>query len=319
MIKGKLGVRGCGASQVALVVKNLPVNAGDIRDTGLILHRRSSPGGGNGNPCQYSCLENAMDRGAWEATVHRLSKSQTQLKWLSMHSGGGEKWSSSRSRSRRRNLRKRYQDWSFTLHALHSRDFSFAPTLFSVCFVSICFLKILLEYSLFTMLCLFPLHSKVNQLYSYVYSDFPGGSDCNEFACKSGDPDSVPGLGRSPGEVNVYPIQYSCLENSMDKETWQATFHGVTRSWTWLCDNHFHFFFSYIYSLLGDSFPIQPITECWVELPVVRSWSLLVVCFMYESVYLSVPISLFIPLLTTHFPPGISLFSTSVTLYLFCK
>ena len=46
------------------MVKNPPANAGDIRDTGLILHRRS-PGGGNGNPCQYSCLENSMDGGAW--------------------------------------------------------------------------------------------------------------------------------------------------------------------------------------------------------------------------------------------------------------
>ena len=53
-----------GASQVALVVKNPPANAGDIRDVGLILGLGRSPGGGHGNPVQYSCLENLMDRGA---------------------------------------------------------------------------------------------------------------------------------------------------------------------------------------------------------------------------------------------------------------
>ena len=53
-----------GASQVALVVKNPPANAGDIRDVGLILGLGRSPGGGHGNPVQYSCLEKLMDRGA---------------------------------------------------------------------------------------------------------------------------------------------------------------------------------------------------------------------------------------------------------------
>ena len=53
------------ASQAALVVKNLPANAGDIRDMGSIPASGRSPGGGNGNTLQYSCLENPMDRGAW--------------------------------------------------------------------------------------------------------------------------------------------------------------------------------------------------------------------------------------------------------------
>ena len=68
------------ASQVALVVKNLPANAGDIRDTGLIPGLERSPGERNGNPLQYSGLENLMDRGAWWATVHRVTKSWTCLK-----------------------------------------------------------------------------------------------------------------------------------------------------------------------------------------------------------------------------------------------
>ena len=55
------------SSQVALVVKNLPAKTGDARDTGLIPKGGRSPGGGHGNPLQYSCLENPMDRGAWKA------------------------------------------------------------------------------------------------------------------------------------------------------------------------------------------------------------------------------------------------------------
>jgi hypothetical protein len=58
------------ASQVALVVKNLRANAGDVRNMALILGLGRSPGGGYGNPPQYSCLENPMDRGARQATVH---------------------------------------------------------------------------------------------------------------------------------------------------------------------------------------------------------------------------------------------------------
>ena len=68
------------ASQVALVMKNPPANAGDVRDAVLIPGSERSPGEGNGNPLQYSCLENPMDRGAWQATVHRVAKSWTQLK-----------------------------------------------------------------------------------------------------------------------------------------------------------------------------------------------------------------------------------------------
>ena len=70
---------------MVLVVKNLPVNVGDIRDMGLIAQSRRSPGGGHGNPLQYSCLENPMDKGAWWVIVHKVAKSRTQLKQLSMH------------------------------------------------------------------------------------------------------------------------------------------------------------------------------------------------------------------------------------------
>ena len=63
--------------QVALMVKNPPASAGDIKDVGLIPVSGLSPGEGNGNPLQYSGLENPMDRGAWQPTVHGVAKSQT--------------------------------------------------------------------------------------------------------------------------------------------------------------------------------------------------------------------------------------------------
>ena len=78
-------VVGSGASQVALVVKNLPASAEDLRDMGSIPGLGKSPGGGHSNPLQYSCLENPMHRGAWWATVHSVAKSWTWLKWLSTH------------------------------------------------------------------------------------------------------------------------------------------------------------------------------------------------------------------------------------------
>ena len=70
---------------LALVVKNLPVNAGRLRDVSSIPGWGRSPGGGHGNPLQYSCLQNAMGSGAWQATVYRITKSWTQLKKLHRH------------------------------------------------------------------------------------------------------------------------------------------------------------------------------------------------------------------------------------------
>ena len=68
---------------MALVVKNPPANAGDIRDTNLIRGLERFPGGGNGNPLQCSCLENPMDGETWQTIVHRVAKIRTQLKQLS--------------------------------------------------------------------------------------------------------------------------------------------------------------------------------------------------------------------------------------------
>ena len=74
------------AFQVALVVKNMPANARELRDTGSVPGLGRSPGGGHGNPFQYSRLENSMDRGAWWVTVHGVAKSRTWLSSFAQHS-----------------------------------------------------------------------------------------------------------------------------------------------------------------------------------------------------------------------------------------
>ena len=70
---------------------------------------------------------------------------------------------------------------------------------------------------------------------------FPGGSDGKESAHIEGDPGSIPGLGRSPGEGNGYPLKYSCLKNSVDRGAWRATVYGVAKSWTHRVTNTFTF------------------------------------------------------------------------------
>ena len=71
-------------------------------------------------------------------------------------------------------------------------------------------------------------------LISCSVAGFPGGSEVKVSAWNAGDPGLIPGLGRSPGEGNDNPLQYSCLENPMEGGAWWATVHGVTRSWTQL-------------------------------------------------------------------------------------
>ena len=128
------------------VVKNPPTNAGDSGDRASIPGLRRFPGEGNGNPLQYSCLENPIDGGAWWATVHGVAKSQTQLS---------------------------------------------------------------------------------NSL-SLFFSD----SVVQNPLAKAGDMGLILGLGRSPGEGNGNPLQYSCLGNPRDRGAWQATVHEVVKSRT---------------------------------------------------------------------------------------
>ena len=72
-----------------------------------------------------------------------------------------------------------------------------------------------------------------------VLTGFTGGSDNQESACNASDLGSISGSGRASGEGNGNPLQYSCLENSMDKGAWQSTVHGVERSYTRLSNFHF--------------------------------------------------------------------------------
>ena len=74
---------------------------------------------------------------------------------------------------------------------------------------------------------------------------FPGGSDGEESTCNVGDMGLIPGLGRSPGGGHDNSLQCSCLENPMDRGAWQATVHGVAKSWTQLT-NYAHTFFSWL-------------------------------------------------------------------------
>ena len=83
---------------------------------------------------------------------------------------------------------------------------------------------------------------------------FRGGSDGKASACNAGDLGSIPGLGRSPGEGNGYPLQYNCLGNSVNRKAWWATVHGVAKSWIQLSDQHFQ--------IGNQSMPI-PDQHCW--------------------------------------------------------
>ena len=96
---------------MALVVKNLPAGAGDMRDAGLVPGSGRSPGGGHSNPLQCSCLENPMDRRAWWAVVLRATKSQTQLKRLSTHTKKDDK-----------SLLNHYQDSHIRGRALNAQE-----------------------------------------------------------------------------------------------------------------------------------------------------------------------------------------------------
>ena len=82
------------------------------------------------------------------------------------------------------------------------------------------------------------------------YESIPGGSDSKESACDTGDPSSIPGSERFSAEGNGNPLQYSFLENSMDRGTWKSTVHGVSKSQTQLSKEHFH---SHIYHALQNN------------------------------------------------------------------
>ena len=101
------------------------------------------------------------------------------------------------------------------------------------------------------------------------------GSDSKESACNAGDPGSIPGLRRSPGEGNGNPLQYPCLENPMDRRAWWATVHGVAKRHNWVTNgfnfwvDEWHHFLEYqLSSSMQDSLASQKIMGCekWLTL-----------------------------------------------------
>ena len=104
---------------------------------------------------------------------------------------------------------------------------------------------------------------------------FPSDSDGKESACNAGGPGVIPGSGRSPREGNRYPLQYSCLENSMDRGAWQVTVHGVVKSQAWLSN--------YTFTALSWGFAVW---EYIFQLPTLqKDDSEVVVCGLLESLF----------------------------------
>ena len=187
-------------------------------------------GEGNGNPLQCSCLENPRDWGAWWAAIYGVTQSRTLLKRLSSRS--------SRPAS--------FSGWLEVPWSAGPRVFSFASLLSfprvapSRLSTGCCCCKSsFLIWALLFLAVAVPKKiscppSPLENCSCLLLMGFSGGSDSKEPACNAGYPGSFPGLGRSPGEGNCYPLQYSGLENSMDRGAWGAIVHGVAMSWTQL-------------------------------------------------------------------------------------
>ena len=115
-------------------------------------------------------------------------------------------------------------------------------------------------------------HWKSKRVPENLELGFPGGSEVKASACNAGDLGSIPGSGRSPGEENGNPLQYSCLENPMDGGAWWATVHGIAKSQTRLSD--FTFTLGSIFWFLKIIFkPIHP-PPCQVSNFFVGPWNL---------------------------------------------
>ena len=173
------------------MVKNLPANAGDVNS---ITGSGRSHGERNGNPLQYSCLGNPVDRGAWRATVHRSHKQVDTTKRLN------------------KNIHFRSE---IQLQGLQQK-ISVSCLVFS--------------YWLFPL----PTghHFKLYYLFILGFPGGLAVKNPPANATDTGDMGSIPGSGRSPGGRNGNPLQFSCLENPMDTGTWRATVHRVAKNQT---------------------------------------------------------------------------------------
>ena len=175
------------------VVKNLPANAGGVGDPGSIPGLGRSPGGGNGNLLQYSCLENPMDRGAWQATVHGVPKSQTLL-----------------------------SDWAYTHTKSHYKSIRSKRILFEQAPG--------VSDGQGSLVCCSPWGHKESDMTEHLNWMELNRKMSNEYEVEI---DQALQMARDfTGEGNGTPLQYPCLENPMDGGAWWVTVHGVTQSRT---------------------------------------------------------------------------------------
>ena len=163
------------------------------RNVGLTPGLERSPGGGNGNQLQYSCLKNFMDRGTWWATAHGTVVEMIER--LTMCSG----------METRKGLVPGRQGWIDRAK------------------------RIFRAMKLLCMTFQWSIHVK-HLLKLIECTGFPGGSDGKASACNVEDLGSIPGLGGSHGEGNGNPLQYTCLRNPMNRGAWWASVHGVAES-----------------------------------------------------------------------------------------
>ena len=199
---------GCPRSSAG---KEYACNAGDL---GLIPGLGGSPGERNGNPLQYSCLENSMDRGAWQATVHGVVRVRHDLMTKSPPPHESEMFTRKKS------------CWTGKIKLQDGQwhdCWIFQTSWPSSSFYSLCDLS-----RLFIIICL-SLFSHTSTAVKHL-SGFPGGSVVKNPPAKAGDDGSIPGSGKFPGERNGNPVPGSCLEKSMDRGAWGATVHGVAKT-----------------------------------------------------------------------------------------
>ena len=188
---------------------------------GLIPRWGRSPEEGNGNPLHYSCLQNPVDRGAG-----------SQKSWTLL----GD-WTTTEERNVQETCLKCTISF-FWILAFWRSQLTWEDLLSKTSFHSSEFLRPHGQQNLswlvpWITICLFPFCYTVSR-------GFFDDSDGKESSCNVGDRGSIPRLGWSPGEGVGYPLQYSCLENSMDRGAWWTAVRGVTESEHWTTNIHTH-------------------------------------------------------------------------------
>ena len=217
------------------MVKNLPVNAGNMRDVGSIPGSGRSLAGGHGNPLQYSCLENPMDSGAWQA--HSMMLQRVRHNWSNLactlthtHTHICAEFRSPFPQWSRllwescNIIWSMWYSWKFCIRGNIWRIFLYSLTL-STSYFQLAYTEWMMRWQ--------P-HCK--QAASSMTKGFPGGSSGKESTCQS----KICGLNLGVRKIPWPPLQYSSLENPMDRGAWWATVHRVTKRHNWMtvCMQH---------------------------------------------------------------------------------